>query len=232
MARYAISDIHGCLATFKALVEERLQLQPHDHLYLLGDYVNKGPDSKGVLDYLLQLQRDGYQLTCLRGNHDQLFLDAVQKGAHTVWLSPEDQQTTLRSFGVDKFEDIPAVYIQFIQSMPLLVVLDDYILVHAGLDFSQLNLLTTDSHTLLNIKRFQPTAKKLGARTLLHGHMPVSKAAVEKAVTQKRPAFNLDAGCVYYKNAEFGWMCGFGLDSKALFWQENMEGEYDIKVKA
>jgi serine/threonine protein phosphatase 1 len=231
MARYAVSDIHGCLATFKAMVEQVLKLEPHDHLYLLGDYINKGPDSKGVLDYILHLLRQGYQLTCLRGNHDQLLLDAIDKGTHTVWLSPEEQQATLRSFGVERFEDIPEMYIQFIRSLLLLVMLDDYILVHAGLDFSKTNLLATDAYTLLNIKRFQPTAKKLGKRTLLHGHLPVSKASIEKAVKQKRVSVNLDAGCVYYKNAEFGWLCGFNLDNRQLFWQKNVEKDYAIKVK-
>ncbi|GAA4309753.1 metallophosphoesterase family protein [Nibribacter koreensis] len=231
MARYAISDIHGCLATFKALVEQVLKLELHDHLYLLGDYINKGPDSKGVLDYILHLQRQGYQLTCLRGNHDQLLLDALDKGVHTVWLTPEEQQDTLRNFGVERFEDIPEMYIQFIRSMPLLVVLDDYILVHAGLDFSQANLLATDSCTLLNIKRFQPSVKKLGKRILLHGHLPVSKASIEKVVKQNRISVNLDAGCVYYKNAEFGWLCGYTLDKRQLLWQRNIEDEYAIKVK-
>ncbi|AMM50805.1 hypothetical protein TH61_05905 [Rufibacter sp. DG15C] len=231
MARYAISDIHGCLATFKAMVEQVLKLEPNDHLYLLGDYINKGPDSKGVLDYILHLQRSGFQLTCLRGNHDQLLLDAIDKGVHTVWLTPEEQQATLQNFGVERFEDIPVGYIQFIRSMSLLVVLDDYILIHAGLDFSQANLLATDSYTLLNIKRFQPSVRKLGKRILIHGHLPVSMASIEKAVQQNRISVNLDAGCVYYKNAELGWLCGYDLDKRQLLWQRNIEDEYAIKVK-
>ena len=62
MARYATTDVHGCLQTLRYLVEQELQLTPDDELFLLGDYVNKGPDSRGVLDYLMHLQAAGYSV--------------------------------------------------------------------------------------------------------------------------------------------------------------------------
>ncbi|RNI32370.1 serine/threonine protein phosphatase [Rufibacter immobilis] len=231
MARYAISDIHGCLVTFRTMVEEIIQLRPQDHLYLLGDYINKGPDSKGVLDYLFTLQQRGYQLTCLRGNHDQLLLDAIDQGEHTVWLPEAEKQKTLQNFGVHQFKDIPSKYIAFIRAMPLLVVLDDYILVHAGLDFSLTNPLLTSNHLLLNTKRMQPSKAKLGERLLLHGHVPVTASTIRKATNKKKAAINLDAGCTYYRNEEFGQLCAFHLDEVALFFLKNIEQSYPINVK-
>ncbi|GAB2543057.1 metallophosphoesterase family protein [Rufibacter soli] len=231
MARYAISDIHGCLVTFQKMVEQVIQLGPQDHLYLLGDYINKGPHSKEVMDYIFYLQRQGYQLTCLRGNHDQLLLDALDKGEHTVWLTPEDKQSTLQNFGVASFQDIDQAYISFIKSLPLLAILDDYVLVHAGLDFSLSNPLLTNNFVLLNTKRMQPSLAKLGERRLLHGHLPIPRASIEQAVSRKRPAINLDAGCVYYKNQEFGQLCALNLDTLALFFLQNSEEPYPIKTK-
>ncbi|WP_181307397.1 metallophosphoesterase family protein [Rufibacter sp. XAAS-G3-1] len=231
MARYAISDIHGCLVTFRKMVEEVIQLQPQDHLYLLGDYINKGPHSKEVIDYIFSLQRWGFRVTCLRGNHDQLLLDAVDKGEHTVWLTEEDKQKTLTNFGVAQFADIAPEYISFIRSLPLLVILEDYILVHAGLDFTLSNPLLTSNHNLLNTKRMQPSLAKLGERRLLHGHLPLPRPSIEKAVAQKRPAINLDAGCVYYQNQEFGHLCALNLDKVELFFLPNSEAPYPIKVK-
>ncbi|WP_210462499.1 metallophosphoesterase family protein [Rufibacter roseolus] len=231
MARYAISDIHGCLVTFRKMVEEVIRLQPQDHLYLLGDYINKGPDSKGVLDYIFSLQRQGYRLTCIRGNHDQLLLDAVDQGEHTVWLTPEDKQKTLENFGVTQIKDIGSEYLSFIRSLPLMVVLDDYVLVHAGLDFSLNNPLLTNNHLLMNTRQMQPTLAKLGGRRLLHGHLPVPQSTIEKAVAKKRPAINLDAGCVFYRNTEFGNLCAFNLDKIGLFFLHNQEQPYQIKIK-
>ncbi|GGK88509.1 metallophosphoesterase family protein [Rufibacter glacialis] len=231
MARYAISDIHGCLATFRQMVEEVIKLQPQDHLYLLGDYINKGPDSKGVLDYIFSLQRQGFQLTCLRGNHDQLLLDAIDLGEHTVWLPEEDKQKTLQNFGVSHFKDIPSAYISFIRSLPLLVVLDDYVLVHAGLDFTLANPLLTSNHLLLNTKRMSPTRAKLGHRKLIHGHLPVSEASIKQAVSKNKLAFNIDAGCVYYLNEQFGSLCALNMDKTVLFFLPNQDQPYSIKVK-
>ncbi|ALI99047.1 metallophosphoesterase family protein [Rufibacter tibetensis] len=231
MARYAISDIHGCLATFKKMVEEVIQLEPTDHLYLLGDYINKGPDSKGVLDYIFSLQRQGFQLTCLRGNHDQLLLDAIDKGEHTVWLSEEDKQKTLQNFGVSHFKDIPSNYIAFIRSLPLLVLLDDFILVHAGLDFSHSNPLLSSNHLLLNTKHMQPSLAKLGERRLVHGHLPLPQPVIERAVQKKRLSINIDGGCVYFLNKEFGNLCSLNLDKLSLFFLSNLDQPYYIKVK-
>ena len=68
MARYVTTDLHGCLHTFQHLVEKVLRLRPQDELYLLGDYVNKGPDSRGLLDYLMQLPQRGYQVHIFAGH--------------------------------------------------------------------------------------------------------------------------------------------------------------------
>ncbi|MFT5168289.1 MAG: serine/threonine protein phosphatase 1, partial [Saprospiraceae bacterium] len=64
MKQYAISDIHGCAKTFKALLEQ-ISFSKEDVLYLLGDYVDRGPDSKGVIDHIWQLQSEGYTVFCL-----------------------------------------------------------------------------------------------------------------------------------------------------------------------
>jgi predicted MPP superfamily phosphohydrolase len=75
--RFAIGDIHGCNLTLQALVKEQLQLTKQDQLFLLGDYVNRGPDSMGVLNFIMGLQAEGYQVFALRGNHEQMLLDKI-----------------------------------------------------------------------------------------------------------------------------------------------------------
>ena len=70
MNKFAISDIHGCAKNFKALLD-RISLSLGDELYLLGDYIDRGPDSKGVIDHVWQLQKTGHTVHCLCGNHEQ-----------------------------------------------------------------------------------------------------------------------------------------------------------------
>ena len=66
MSLYAIGDVHGCVLTLEALIEE-IDPTETDHLVFIGDYIDRGPDSKGVIDALLQL-RDRFRCTFLRGN--------------------------------------------------------------------------------------------------------------------------------------------------------------------
>jgi len=76
MRQFAIADIHGHLKTFKALLRE-INFTVFDELFLLGDFIDRGPDSKGVIDYIEELKQTGYTVYCLRGNHEQLCLDAA-----------------------------------------------------------------------------------------------------------------------------------------------------------
>src|SRR5690606_5557591 len=135
MARYAISDIHGCARTFKALVLEQLQLKKTDELYLLGDYVNKGPDSKGVLDFIIHLQKQQYQVHCLRGNHDQMVLKAASKRESALNLSDQEKVMVLISFGMQDFRKLPTTYANFVDTLPDHLDRPAYCLVHAGFYF-------------------------------------------------------------------------------------------------
>lgn len=78
MRLLAIGDIHGNLAKLKKLIE-RVHLKPDDKLVLLGDYIDRGPDSKGVVDYLIRLKNLYPQTVFLRGNHEQMLLDALSE---------------------------------------------------------------------------------------------------------------------------------------------------------
>ncbi len=60
--RFVIPDIHGCARTFRALVEDVIRLKPMDSLYLLGDYIDRGPRSKDLLDKILELSAEGHNI--------------------------------------------------------------------------------------------------------------------------------------------------------------------------
>ena len=68
MATYAIGDIHGCLWALKTLFVT-VDFQPDDTIVVLGDYVDRGPDSKGVIDFLLEKERQ-HNMVFIKGNHD------------------------------------------------------------------------------------------------------------------------------------------------------------------
>ena len=77
--RLAIGDIHGCFYTLESLLAQ-INLQQNDQLFFLGDYINRGSHSAKVLDYLIALKNTNLNIFLLRGNHEQMFLQAYAYG--------------------------------------------------------------------------------------------------------------------------------------------------------
>ncbi|TVT40303.1 serine/threonine protein phosphatase [Hymenobacter setariae] len=229
--RFAATDLHGCLHTFRYLVEHELRLRPTDTLYLLGDYVNKGPDSCGVLDYLMQLQGLGYQVQCLRGNHEKELLDTIHgtPNANHMWKLEAERDMVLASFGVAQATDIPAHYVAWMQALPLELELPDFVLVHAGYNFALPPAeMRHDAHSILYTKHFVFDPSRLGGKRLLHGHVPTPVADIKVSVAAKAGAIGLDAGGVYRHNPELRHLAALNLDSWELHLVENLEELYPI----
>ena len=225
MARFALTDVHGCVLTLKSLVQEKLALTKQDELYILGDLVNKGPDSKGVIDYVMDLQQAGYKVHCLRGNHDQMLLDAYKQGDQATNLSAEEKVLTLQSFGIDDFAALQKKYRRFLDSLPYYLELPDYFLVHAGFDFSNKNIFS-NKEAMLNIRDYKVNWDVLQNKKLLHGHTPTALYSIKKVIAHKDQRMNLDAGCVYYKDAPYGNLVALNLDTMQLHIQKNLDKPY------
>ncbi len=231
MRRFAATDLHGCLRTFRHLVEEELHLRPTDQLYLLGDYVNKGPDSAGVLDYLMQLQAAGYQVHCLRGNHEHELLATIhgEPNANGMWKLAAEQQLTLGSFGVVQAAAIPARYVAWLSALPLQLELPDFVLVHAGFNFALPPAeMREDVQSMLYIREFTYDPARLAGKRLLHGHVPTPVAAVQATVAARAGAIGLDTGCAFRLNPELRHLAALNLDSWELHLVENREEPYPI----
>lgn len=221
MARFAISDIHGCVKTFVALLDQ-IGYSKGDELFLLGDYIDRGPNSKGVIDFIWSLQAKGHEIIALQGNHEQMLLDQF-------FSKEEDNdyhRETLISFGASACVDIPIPYIEWMLHLPTHHLLDDYVLVHAGLNFRMVNPLQ-DRRAMLWIRYWYDDLdrKWLGKRIIIHGHTPITKDRVTAMVTlsHRFPVIDIDAGCVYHQMEGRGHLCALNLDTKALTFQKNID---------
>ena len=129
----AIGDIHGCAAALKALLHT-IDPQPADTIVTLGDYVDRGPDSRGVVDMLLDLRRRCH-LIPLMGNHEEMMLDVIDGNApHHGWLRHGGLQT-LESYdfsGDLKF--LPPEHEEFFKSLGDYYLTDRYAFTHAAYD--------------------------------------------------------------------------------------------------
>ena len=124
--RWIIPDIHGCAKTLKVLLENMLKVTKNDDVYFLGDYIDRGPDGKGVIDYLMRLQKEEYNVHFIKGNHEDMCVKAFvadQKKKFLGGKHPEQKEweavgakATLKSFGVKHPREIPQLYIDWMNA--------------------------------------------------------------------------------------------------------------------
>ena len=171
----AISDIHGELELFDELLQKAEYDADGDQLILLGDYGDRGPDSKGVLERVIELKKRG--AIVLRGNHDQMMLDAAndEPGAKQIWAR-NGAFATLQSYDPSiKDMTLPTAavfweHIDFIKETDYYHETDSFIFVHAGVQ-PDTPVGQTDPAILMWIRdEFYKVYS--GEKTVVFGHTP------------------------------------------------------------
>lgn len=217
----AISDIHGCYKTFRELVENKVQLTTDDRLYLLGDYIDRGPDSKAVIDYILTLQKSGFTVKCLLGNHEQLLLKAATDYSYLRIFRSSGGKQTLNSYGLTMSELRYHQHFEFFRNLDYYFELDNYLLVHAGFNF-QISAPFLDTYSMLWIRNWHHTIDKsfLNGKTIVHGHTPIQKNDIieMKRNINETQVLDIDAGCFVNKV-----MCAFDLTNQQLHFQDCLD---------
>jgi serine/threonine protein phosphatase 1 len=209
----AIGDIHGCLAALETLLAA-VEPRPDDTLVLLGDYVDRGPNTRGTIDRLLQL-RQQCQLVTLLGNHDEMMLKVYdgQTQLYIDWLL-FGGNATLESYGTLRPEDVPAAHIEFLRSCRLYYETERHIFVH-GNYLADLPLDAQPTETLLweSLKVRQPGLHCSG-KTAIVGH------------TSQKTGEILDLGylkCIDTRCYGEGWLTALDVQSGQT-WQANKNG--------
>lgn len=200
MGLIAIGDIHGCAKTLEALVE-RIDPTEDDHLVFVGDYIDRGPDSKRVIDYLLELKED-VECTFLRGNHEALMLGYLDAGAFNLWRV-NGGIATLQSYVEDGMDDIeiPDHHEEFVRETKMYYENEDYLFVHAGLkaDVSvEDNLEQFDEEVFLWERSHLESDDFAWEKTVVCGHTP------QPEPIDRDKLIMIDTGCVYFRQPGMG----------------------------
>jgi serine/threonine protein phosphatase 1 len=219
----AIGDIHGCLQTFKKLVLETINLQDDDTLVLLGDYIDRGPDSRGVINFIFALQQSGYKVITLKGNHEELLQNSEYgfMAFHDFVRNGGDK--TLESFDVDFLHEMQPAYQEFFNKLPLYYEQGNYLFVHAGFNFDKDDLFE-DEEAMLWIRGFEPNQPKLGNKIVIHGHTPMP---LNDILNQTGNVINIDAGCVFKSknNMNYGHLVALHVEDMQYYSVPNCEDE-------
>ena len=204
---YAIGDVHGrfdLLKTMHQLIEqENEKVPPRDWVVIhLGDYVDRGPQSKEVLDFLVRATAASPRMIALAGNHDVGFIEFLETGdAYGLFAGNGGRQTAL-SYGVDiDFDDpdsvlsgwkqlvplVPAAHVELLRGLERSASYGDFFFCHAGVR-PGVELDLQDPDDLIWIRNEFLNDPGLYAKVIVHGHTPVSDVDV------RLNRVNLDTG--------------------------------------
>jgi serine/threonine protein phosphatase 1 len=212
---YAIGDIHGHIGLLKAahdLIAEDMAAHGPGQIVHVGDLVDRGPDSRGVIDHLMQGAARGEDWVVLKGNHDRMFSrflnnpDEQEPGlrADLGWLHPKlGGPATLASYGVKKAADrpipkvhadaiaaVPQAHRDYLSGLPAMHRAGDCVFVHAGIrpgvpldQQTETDLVWIRDIFLVEVTSFGPL--------VVHGHTAIDQA------THYGNRINLDSGAAY-----------------------------------
>ncbi len=209
---YAVGDIHGQLDLLKGMRDQisddaKTARRERNVIVYLGDYIDRGPDSRGIVELLLNQPLQGFEEVHLKGNHEDLmleFLDDPGVGEHW-YLNGGD--ATLASYGVaravivegpDRFVatrdrlrgTLPVEHLAFLRSLAMYHVEGDYLFVHAGIRPGR-PLAQQEAHDLLWIRREFLSSDADHGCCVVHGHSITSEPEI------RRNRIGIDTGAYY-----------------------------------
>jgi len=211
---YAIGDIHGCHVALKTLLVE-LNPRAEDLLICLGDYIDRGSDSRGVVETLLQL-KSTHNLIHLIGNHEVFLGKALSSDSDREFFLGDlvGGTPTLHSYG-KSLTDIPKEHLQFLlEDSRLYYETDTHIFVHGGLLPDK--PLSEQSIETLTFTRFPLDTPHYSGKTMVCGH------TIQGEFPKKSGTHGI---CIDTGAGKGGWVTVLEVET-GICHQANEEGEY------
>ena len=213
----AIGDIHGCIDALTSLINY-VALRPDDTIVTLGDYVDRGPNSAAVLDFIIDLG-ESHNLVPLRGNHEIMMLDSRDsKSWYQAWMNYGGDATLLSyapSADVSgSFADVPDSHIDFLENK--LVPYHEcktHFFVHANADAN--TALENQPHPAIYWRKYDNPDRHCSGKVMVCGHT-VQRSGL--------PRSNGHSICIDTWAYGTGWLSCLDVES-SMIWQANEAGD-------
>lgn len=200
MARYiAITDIHGELEKLENVLS-KIETRKDDIFVFLGDYIDRGPDSRGVVDRVLK-QSETHKCIYLMGSHEYALLHAKTDEYYNFLFWNYGGVETTKSYG-GQFENILNTHGDFFRNLKLYYLTDKYLFVHAGIDVNY-SLEEQNETDLVYIRHKFINANHNLKQKIIFGHTEHDEPLIMD------DKICIDLGCGKYKNAK---LCALILD--------------------
>lgn len=210
MRHLAIGDVHGCLRSLVA-VAKAARIRETDVVVTLGDYVDRGPDSRGVIDWLIAWARRGH-LIAIRGNHDLMMMQARGDAASMSGWLDSGGDAALASYG-GTIDTIPAEHWEFLEATRLWYATDSHFFVHAGVyaDYA----LEDQPEYMLLWEKIDETRPHVSGKVMICGHTP-QKSGIPRNLGH--------AVCIDTNACRGGWLTCLDVGT-GEYWQGNESGD-------
>lgn len=199
MKTIVVGDIHGCYKELKQLIVDLKDNQEYnkdtDRLIFLGDYIDRGKDSRKVIQYIKELQEENDNVIALMGNHEKMCIEYITYNDNN-WLN-NGYQATLKSYGGYKelMKDI-----EWMKSLPLYYEDENYIYVHAGINPNK-SLKDNSDYELLWQRESFLYNRAIFDKIVIFGHSPsLLVAQTDKPYKTFANNICIDTGCVFGGN--------------------------------
>jgi len=167
MRTLAFGDIHGCFTSLETVWNE-VKPSVDDHVVMLGDYVDRGLQTKDVINFLIEKSRS-HKIEFLQGNHEvKMLLTRGYKNEFDAWLEHWDAQATMDSYPVTSVHDIPETHWEFLRTCKPYVETQTHIFVHACVEADQ-PIEQQNAYTLVH-KKLMDEGPHCSGKTIICGH--------------------------------------------------------------
>ena len=201
MVRYiAITDIHGELGKLERVLS-KIETCQDDIFVFLGDYIDRGPDSKGVVERVIA-QSETHKCVYLMGSHEYALLHAKQDEYYNYLFWNYGGPETVKSYG-GKFDNILDIHGDFFRSLEFYYLTDRYLFVHAGIN-PRYSLEEQEETDLVYIRSAFYNSKHDLPQKVIFGHTEFDEPLI------KEDKICIDLGCGKYKHAK---LCALILDN-------------------
>ncbi|MEH7223618.1 metallophosphoesterase family protein [Bacillus sp. JJ1566] len=204
-----ISDIHGCLPHFQALLKKANYQPLRDKLILLGDYVDRGSNSKEIIETVAKMVKNE-NVIALRGNHDQRFLDLIltrKIELYDLFLKYGGLDTLKSYYPNAENESIDHVlniiidkyrsHIEFLKALPLYYEEEHFIFVHAGINPEVKDLKNQSPLDLLNIRKPFINSELNINKKVVFGHTRTYEIHQSNEIWFSKNKIGIDGGCAF-----------------------------------
>ena len=212
MSKYVISDVHGMYDKFLAMLE-LIHFSDKDELYILGDVMDRGPKPLEIIDYIINHKN----IHLIKGNHESMFTEYFEEGSLSLWYMNGGNATHSQIVQRDYLYE-ESLY-KYIKRLPYYMVVDNFILTHAGVFFPEkYNDMTVeeflswqDEETSLWSRSNIHSTKSFKDYKIICGHTPVQSINNnydDVKIIHTPGHIYIDCGCCFTKaNGKLACLC-------------------------